>query len=73
LPPATPTTGVAGMVATTTAPATLSPVQPPLLTGSAYNAHTDQLTDWRCLVDTGASFSLVPQRSKDPPATEPQK
>jgi hypothetical protein len=33
---------------------------------------TDQLTDWRCLVDTGASFSLVPHRSKDPPATEPR-
>ena len=27
----------------------------------------DQLTDWRYLVDTGASFSLVPHHSKDTP------
>ena len=33
---------------------------------------TDQLTDRRYLVDTSASFSLVPHRSKDPPATEPR-
>ena len=33
---------------------------------------TDQLTDWRYLVDTGASFSLVPHRSKDPPAAKPR-
>jgi len=32
----------------------------------------DQLTDWRYLVDTGASFSLVPHRSKDTPAREPR-
>ena len=32
----------------------------------------DQLTDWRYLVDTSASFSLVPHRSKDPPAREPR-
>ena len=33
---------------------------------------TDQLTDWRYLVDTGASFSLVPHRSGDTPAKEPR-
>jgi hypothetical protein len=33
---------------------------------------TNQLTDWRYLVDTSASFSLVPHRSKDPPATKPR-
>ena len=33
---------------------------------------TDQLTDWRYLVDTGESFSLVPHHSKDPPAAEPR-
>jgi len=33
---------------------------------------TDQLTDWRYLVDTGASFSLVAHLSKDPPATKPR-
>jgi len=33
---------------------------------------TDQLTDWRYLLDTGASFSLVPHRSNDLPATEPR-
>ena len=32
----------------------------------------DQLTDQRYLLDTGASFSLVPNSSKDPPAHEPQ-
>ena len=32
---------------------------------------TDQLTDRRYLVDTSASFSLVPDHSKDPPASEP--
>jgi len=32
---------------------------------------TDQLTDRRYLVDTGASFSLVPFHSRDPPAREP--
>ena len=33
---------------------------------------TDQLTDWCYLVDTGASFSLVPHRSGDTPAKEPR-
>jgi len=33
---------------------------------------TDQLTDGRYLVDTGASFSLVPHRSTKPPAREPR-
>ena len=33
---------------------------------------TDQLTDGRYLVDTGASFSLVPHKSSAPPATEPR-
>jgi hypothetical protein len=32
----------------------------------------DQLTDWRYLVDTGASFSLVPHRSTKTPAKEPR-
>ncbi len=32
----------------------------------------DQLTDRRYLVDTGASFSLIPHRSNAPPAREPR-
>jgi hypothetical protein len=32
----------------------------------------DQLTDWRYLVDTDASFSLVPHCSEDPLASEPR-
>jgi len=33
---------------------------------------TDQLMDWHYLVDTDASFSLVPHCSKDPTATKPR-